>query len=229
MDARTCCCAVQRTGWSSSRAATPWPPSLTQACHMKLQRLSPVAISTETACTTLSCERLAKCACGSSPVHRRIYSCAATDGFGVSAEFAYGPLTDTTVHKIGNGAAYPEQDIQPADSVLIRLAITDGIGKGRLASSSFHYEGFRRNVQGRGSLGFRKLTRKETLGRASADHGNHSPPGLSLRRTDGIHGRPSGKRQARVFDRPPMVQAGYRHAPEHAPAPVRVNNDEPPL
>ncbi len=89
---------------------------------------------------------------------------AATDGFGVSAEFGYGPLTDTTVHKIGNGAAYPEQDIQPADSVLIRLAITDGIGKGRLASSSFHYEGFRRNVQGRGSLGFRKLTRKETSG-----------------------------------------------------------------
>ena len=89
---------------------------------------------------------------------------AATDGFGVSAEFAYGPLTDATVHKIGSDAAYPEQDIQTADSVVTGLATTDGSGKARLASSRFNYEGFRRNVQGRGSLGFRKVIRKELSG-----------------------------------------------------------------
>ena len=47
---------------------------------------------------------------------------------------------------------------------MTRLATTDGSGKGRLTSSGFTYEGFRRNVQGRGSLGFRKAIRKELSG-----------------------------------------------------------------
>ena len=89
---------------------------------------------------------------------------AATDGFGVSAEFAYGPLTEAAVHAIGDSATYPDQDLQTADAVVTRLATTDGSGKGRLASASFHYEGFRRNVQGRGSLGFRKVVRTELSG-----------------------------------------------------------------
>ena len=86
---------------------------------------------------------------------------AATNGFGVSAEFAYSPLTDAAVHKVGSVAAYPDQDLQTADLVVSRFTTTDGSGKGRKTSDGIRYEGLRRNVRGRGSLGFRKVIRTE--------------------------------------------------------------------
>ncbi len=100
------------------------------------------------------------------------------------------------------------------------LATTDGSGKGHLASSGFHYEGFRRNCPGPRIARLSKGNPQGTLGRASAQHGNHSPPGFPIRRTDGVRHRPAGNRQARFVGRLPVVQAGHRHADEHAPVPV---------
>ncbi len=88
----------------------------------------------------------------------------ATDGFGVGAEFAYGPLTDAALHKIGDHAAYPEQDLQSTDIAVSRFSTTDGSGRGRIASTRFFYEGLRRDVRGRGLLGFRKVVRTELSG-----------------------------------------------------------------
>ncbi len=89
---------------------------------------------------------------------------AATDGFGVAAEFAYGVLTDPAVHTPGSDAVYPEQVQQMADSVVSRLTTTDGSGKGHKISTGFRYEGLRRDALGRGSLGFRNMVRTELTG-----------------------------------------------------------------
>ena len=40
------------------------------------------------------------------------------------------PLTDAAVHRPGNLADWPEQDIQTNDSVVSALMVTDGSGKG---------------------------------------------------------------------------------------------------
>ena len=87
---------------------------------------------------------------------------AAVDGFGVVAEFSYRPLTDAAVHLASSGAAWPEQDLQSTDTVVSLLTVTDGSGTGGKASEAFRYEGLRRNVMGRGLLGFRKVIRTES-------------------------------------------------------------------
>jgi RHS repeat-associated protein len=86
---------------------------------------------------------------------------SATDGFGVEARFAYRPLTDAAVHAAGSGAAWPDQDLQSNDLVVSTLSVTNGRGNGSRSSAAFRYEGLRRNTQGRGSLGFRKVVRTE--------------------------------------------------------------------
>jgi len=86
---------------------------------------------------------------------------AATDGFGLKAIFTYKPLTDPLVHVAGNGAKWPEQDVQTNDNVVALLKTTDGTGKGYLSSTGFRYEGLRRDARGRGILGFRKLVRTD--------------------------------------------------------------------
>jgi RHS repeat-associated protein len=86
---------------------------------------------------------------------------AATDGFGVGAEFSYSPLTDAAVYKRGSGAIYPEQDMQSAAYVVSRLTVTDGSGRGTKSATAYNYEGLRRHLLGRGSLGFAKQTRTD--------------------------------------------------------------------
>ncbi len=86
---------------------------------------------------------------------------AAKDGFGVIAQFSYRPLTDASVHTPGSLATWPDPDMQTNDSVVSTLTVTDGSGEGRLESTGFSYEGLRHNLQGRGSLGFRKFTRTD--------------------------------------------------------------------
>jgi RHS repeat-associated protein len=85
----------------------------------------------------------------------------ARDGFGVSATFSYAPLTTPGVHEQDDSAAWPEQDTQSGEAVVAALATTDGSGTGSTSTASFRYEGQRRNVQGRGSLGFRKFVRTD--------------------------------------------------------------------
>ena len=86
----------------------------------------------------------------------------ATDGFGVSAEFTYRPLTDAGVYTRGASAIYPEQDMQTAAYVVSQLAVTDGSGHGSMIATDFSYEGLRRHLLGRGTLGFARRTRADT-------------------------------------------------------------------
>ncbi len=85
----------------------------------------------------------------------------ATDGFGVVAEFRYGPLTDANIYKRGSGAVYPEQDMQTAAHVVSRLSVTDGSGRGSRLATAYKYEGLRRHLLGRGLLGFARQTRTD--------------------------------------------------------------------
>ncbi|HET9268590.1 MAG TPA: RHS repeat-associated core domain-containing protein, partial [Vicinamibacterales bacterium] len=88
----------------------------------------------------------------------------AIDGFGISTAFTYGPLTDPGLYARGSAATWPEPAVQTNELVVAALATTDGSGEGRLSSAQFRYVGLRRNVQGRGSLGFRKFTRVDGTG-----------------------------------------------------------------
>ncbi|MFZ2507684.1 MAG: FG-GAP-like repeat-containing protein, partial [Steroidobacteraceae bacterium] len=87
---------------------------------------------------------------------------AATDGFGVTAAFAYRPLTDPAVHVRGSGAVYPEQDLQSSAYVVSELRSTDGTGLGSTNVTRFNYQGLRRHLLGRGVLGFSKRTSVDT-------------------------------------------------------------------
>jgi RHS repeat-associated protein len=86
------------------------------------------------------------------------------DGLGVGAEFTYRPLTDDAVHAAGSTAGWPDPHLQTNELVVSRLRTTDGSGEGGQVISNFRYEELRGNVQGRGSLGFRKVTRTESAG-----------------------------------------------------------------
>lgn len=88
---------------------------------------------------------------------------AASDGLGVSADFTYGPLSDGRLFVRGS-ATWPEPDVQTNDLVVAMLSVSDGTGGDRMAAALFRYEGLRRNLQGRGSLGFRKFTRNDGSG-----------------------------------------------------------------
>jgi hypothetical protein len=86
---------------------------------------------------------------------------SARDGFGVSASFSYAPLTAPGLHQQGSSAAWPDQDVQTGEPVVASLSTTDGSGTGSTSIARFRYEGRRRNVQGRGSLGFREFVRTD--------------------------------------------------------------------
>ncbi|HKX58891.1 MAG TPA: RHS repeat-associated core domain-containing protein [Steroidobacteraceae bacterium] len=86
---------------------------------------------------------------------------SATDGFGVIARFIYRPLTNASVYTAGSPAGWPEPSLQTNDVVVNELRTTDGTGNGGIQRTAMSYEGLRANVQGRGSLGFRKVTRSE--------------------------------------------------------------------
>lgn len=86
----------------------------------------------------------------------------AADGFAVTAAFTYRPLTDPAVYTPSNGAVYPEQDLQTAAYVVSELRSTDGTGLGSLATTRHSYQGLRRHLLGRGSLGFAAHTSTDT-------------------------------------------------------------------
>jgi RHS repeat-associated protein len=76
----------------------------------------------------------------------------ATDGFGNFATFSYAPLTAASYTK-GSGASFPSQDYAGPLQVVTNLQTSDGLG-GSYSLHSFYYEGARRDLQGRGFLGF---------------------------------------------------------------------------
>ena len=87
---------------------------------------------------------------------------SATDGFGVTATFAYRPLTDASVYTRGSGAIYPEQDQQSSAYVVSELSTTDGTGLGSVTATRYSYQGLRRHLLGRGILGFATRTSVDT-------------------------------------------------------------------
>lgn len=80
----------------------------------------------------------------------------ATDGLGNQTTFGYKPLSDTTVYTKGTGATYPEQDSISSRHVVSELRQSNGIGGE--STITYTYEGARTNVEGRGDLGFAKMT-----------------------------------------------------------------------
>jgi RHS repeat-associated protein len=77
-----------------------------------------------------------------------------TDGFGVAARFAYAAATDPQVHTSSTGAAYPQCDLRDGRMLVSRLSASDGSGLDTLSVTSYTYAGLRRDLSGRGDLGF---------------------------------------------------------------------------
>jgi RHS repeat-associated protein len=79
-----------------------------------------------------------------------------TDGLGNKSSFTYAPLTDPSAYTRGTGGAGLNQDFSGAMYVVKQLSSTDGVG-GTYALS-YRYQQARRNIQGRGFLGFARRT-----------------------------------------------------------------------
>jgi RHS repeat-associated protein len=90
------------------------------------------------------------------------YLLSATDGFGKSIRFDYAPMTDASVYTRGSGTSGRTRDIQNAMYVVKTMTLSDGIG-GRY-SQTYTYAGGKRNIRGRGFLGFasREVTDSRT-------------------------------------------------------------------
>lgn len=80
-----------------------------------------------------------------------------TDGNGAVTSVEYKVLYDSAVYtKATNAQAPAERDVQGAIYAVSRIKTDNGIGG--IISNNYQYEGLKLNVQGRGMLGFAKLT-----------------------------------------------------------------------
>ena len=79
-----------------------------------------------------------------------------TQGQGVETVFTYKPLSDSSVYTKGTSAVFPDYDIQDTSLVVSRMTQSNGIGG--VSTVDYTYEGLIRNVQGRGELGYAKIT-----------------------------------------------------------------------
>jgi RHS repeat-associated protein len=77
---------------------------------------------------------------------------SATDGFGKSTTFEYAPLTNSSIYTRGSGAVGRTQDVQSSMSVVKSIALSDGVGG--TYKLGYVYGGGKRNLAGRGFLGF---------------------------------------------------------------------------
>jgi RHS repeat-associated protein len=77
---------------------------------------------------------------------------SATDGFGKVIEFAYAPLTDPAVYTRGTAAIGKTQDVQAPMYVVQSMKNSDGVGG--TYTNKYKYSAAKRNVSGRGFLGF---------------------------------------------------------------------------
>ena len=83
-------------------------------------------------------------------------------GPGSETKFLYTHLSDSNYYTKGSGAVFPVQDVQDGTMVVREIQRPNGLG-GNL-SERYTYEGLRRDLHGRGSLGFSKIT-KELMAR----------------------------------------------------------------
>ena len=84
------------------------------------------------------------------------------DGFGIQARFRYASLTQAGLHVRGQGAKYPQQDLQDARQVVTALAVSNGSATGALSETTYRYRGLRRHLRGRGDLGFQSRVATST-------------------------------------------------------------------
>jgi len=75
-----------------------------------------------------------------------------TDGFDNTTTISYAPLSGANYTKLGS-ASFPMQEYAGPLQVVTNLQTSDGLG-GAYQLQSFYYEGARRDLQGRGFLGF---------------------------------------------------------------------------
>jgi RHS repeat-associated protein len=87
---------------------------------------------------------------------------SATDGFGKSIAFGYGTLTDSSVYARGSTTTGRTQSTQSAMSVVKLMTLSDGVGGSY--KLSYTYSDAKRNLAGRGFLGFaaREITDSRT-------------------------------------------------------------------
>ncbi len=83
---------------------------------------------------------------------------SATDGFGTTAAFTYLPITNSAVYTKGSGAVYPQVDVQLGRWVVNKLTASDLSGNDATYDQTFTYEAARKDLQGRGFLGYAKRT-----------------------------------------------------------------------
>ncbi len=81
---------------------------------------------------------------------------SSTDAFGGQAQFAYAPITSSTVYTKGTGAVFPEEDFQRPLWVVSTATATDGTGNNTNYTLNYTYETARIHRSGRGFLGFAK-------------------------------------------------------------------------
>ncbi|MDJ0971916.1 MAG: FG-GAP-like repeat-containing protein, partial [Kiloniellales bacterium] len=84
-----------------------------------------------------------------------------TDSLGRRTGITYAPLTDETIYTKGTGATLPEVDLADAIYVVEEISTDDGIGG--QARLTYAYEGLRGHIQGRGSLGFSRISSTNQL------------------------------------------------------------------
>ena len=80
---------------------------------------------------------------------------AATDGQGARSEFEYSALVNSSVHRAGHAAVFPVRDVARLGHVVSRIS------RGTATSfqpETYFYEGARVHAQGRGFLGFARVT-----------------------------------------------------------------------
>jgi RHS repeat-associated protein len=82
----------------------------------------------------------------------------ASDGFSVAANFDYAPTSNSAVYTRGTGTVYPSEDFSRPQLVVSQVTRTDGSGTGSTYAETYAYLGARRNVQGRGLMGFERIT-----------------------------------------------------------------------
>jgi RHS repeat-associated protein len=90
------------------------------------------------------------------------YLVSATDGFGKVVAFDYAPMTSSSVYTRGTGTFGRTRDMQTSMYLVKTMTLSDGIGGAY--TQSYHYSGAKRNIQGRGFLGFasREITDSRT-------------------------------------------------------------------
>ena len=79
-----------------------------------------------------------------------------TDPLGRSTSIVCSPLTDGVIYTKGTGAVFPEIDLQLPLYVVEEVSRDDGVGG--QARTTYSYEGLKLHAQGRGLLGFSRMT-----------------------------------------------------------------------